>query len=491
MFKRIFLQDTDNYKYWIIIAIIVKALFFFFAISENRAVTDTNIIHVTAGDSRTYIEPIENFIKEGNYYPDYRMPGYGIIYLLFRLIFPRVASLNLLVLLQLFLSAISVYVLALTCKEVFKSSRFFYASFYAYLLSTYVSIFDIYILTESFAVSFLIFSVFYFVKAVNKFNYTALFLSGVFLAWCIFLRPVSFLLLAIFIFILAVVWIRNYRYSFSRILKGILIFLLAFLLIDGMWTARNYKIYGEFIPLQKKIVYKEYENDPILRGLFWFGKTWGGDFSWWNPNAEINWFEHKDNSQNIKNQIKDALFPKCIYTSKFNYQSLLTVKDYIRLSKDNTLQEDERNKYALLAAERLNEYTDSIKKEKPFVYYIYAPLRFFRKFLFHSGTYNLLNKPHTDANIIKLIFKILMSLVYLLVVIGGLLGILILCLKNYMINNRLLIAILALYFSTIFPFFFRYCEYRFFAPGYPFMLVCAIYFITLVYDRLKLRRAQQ
>ena len=118
----------------------------------------------------------------------------------------------------------------------------------------------------------------------------------------------------------------------------------------------------------------------------------------------------------------------------------------------------------------------SIKKEKPWVYYAYAPLSIFRKSFFHSGTYNLFNKTYVELTVTELIFKILMSLMYLFVVIGGLAGILMLFFKNYMINSKLLIAAISLYCSVIYPFVFRYADLRYFSPAYPFMLVCALYF---------------
>lgn len=488
MFKKIFLQGPDRYSYWIIIAIIVKALFFYFNISENIPDRKPGVIYKKGGDTGSYIEPIENFIKKGTYSPDFRMPGYGISYLLFRLIFSNLASLNLLALLQLFLSSISVYILALLVKDIFGSDKWFYASFYLYLFSTFVSIWDIYILTESFAVSGLIFSVFYFVRAMKNFNYASLCLSGLFLTWVVFLRPVSLVLFCLFISILLVVWIRDYRYTYSRIFKGIIVFLMAFLLIDGLWSTRNYKIYKRWIPLQRSITYPEDEKDVLFMSLMPFLQSWGGNIFWWNPKAEINWFEYKHNSPMIRKQIKDIQFPQYIYTSKFNYQDLLDVKDYIARSKDETISKDERDKYTRLTVERLDKYTDSIRKEKPWVYYVYAPLNLFRKFLFHSGTYNLFNRAYTELNLMELMFKVLMSMVYLFVVIAGLGGALILFFKNYTVNGKLLIAAISLYCTIIYPLGFRYAELRYFAPAYPFMLICGLYFSYEVYKIVLNRR---
>src|SRR6188472_2824302 len=82
---------------WILISLMLKTGFFVFKINEEALFP--NIIYTEtfareAGDCRSYIEPIETFIKTGNYhsdmylyyfatemrYDDYRMPGYGVVY---------------------------------------------------------------------------------------------------------------------------------------------------------------------------------------------------------------------------------------------------------------------------------------------------------------------------------------------------------------------------------------------------------------------------
>lgn len=444
--------------------------------------TKTGVIYVTGGDTNSYIAPIENLISKGVYSPDFRMPGYGAPYFLFRLLLSKVNALNLLALTQLLLSALSVYFLALVVRDIFEREDLFYITFYGYLLSTYTSIFDIFILTESLAVSSLIFSVFCFVRGANKNKNVLLFLSGCFLTWSVFLRP--FLLPLIGLFIVVLVFLRKAGHSRLKVAKAIIIFLLPFLLIDGAWAVRNYKLYGKIVPLQKSVRYPGEENDKIMVNLVDFLKSWGGDYTYWNPKAEINWFGYAENVDNIKKQVKDIKFPDYIYTSRFNYNSLVSVKNYIAFSKDKTLPAEERNKFRELAADRLREYAYSIKKEKPYLHYIYAPSLLFKKFLFHSGTYNLFNKTVKELNVIEFAFKLLMTLMYFFVVIAGLIGAMILFFKKRGIDNKFLVAAVPLYLILFFSVVFRGCEYRYFVTAYPFMLVCAAYTSILIYDML-------
>ena len=92
----------------------------------------------------------------------------------------------------------------------------------------------------------------------------------------------------------------------------------------------------------------------------------------------------------------------------------------------------------------------------------------------------------------ELAFKLSMSMLYLFVVIGGLIGMTALFLKNYTINLKFLLAAITLYLIVIFPFVFRLCENRYLILAYPFMLMCAVYSvkasIPAVYFELLVRR---
>jgi len=59
----IFFKNINNYGYWIVIAVIVKALFFAFMIHQSASKVEPGTVYVKAGDTDLYIEPIENFIS--------------------------------------------------------------------------------------------------------------------------------------------------------------------------------------------------------------------------------------------------------------------------------------------------------------------------------------------------------------------------------------------------------------------------------------------
>lgn len=112
--RKITLPSSDKFRIWIGIALLVKILFLVLKISDAPHNVRYDCFGSDDGDAASYIEPIENLLLKGEYYDDYRMPGYGWLYFIFRLFANQSISLNLLIIFQVILSAVSVYVLALT-----------------------------------------------------------------------------------------------------------------------------------------------------------------------------------------------------------------------------------------------------------------------------------------------------------------------------------------------------------------------------------------
>jgi len=162
--------------YWIVSAIIIKLTFSIIFITIHQHGHSINKFYGRfGGDSSEYIGSIENFIKQGHYITNpqdirtstRRMPGYGAVYYFPRLLFTQANALNILIILQILLSAVSVYYLALTAYLIFQKKTIFYITFFLYVFSTFVSIFDDTVLTESFSTSSLIFAFYFLIKTLN------------------------------------------------------------------------------------------------------------------------------------------------------------------------------------------------------------------------------------------------------------------------------------------------------------------------------------
>ena len=468
-YKKFF--NSTNWKFWIITAILIKSLFFILKLSEptihNSNYLDT--FAIDSPDSASYLEPIEHLLSNGSYWDDFRMPGYGWLYFIFRLILSQTWALNAIVILQLILSAISVYVLALTSLKIFKKPIYFYTTFILFCLSTYVSLWDHFLLTESFCCSAFIFST-YFLFSNSK---RKLFFSGIFLTWSIFLRPIMAPLMILFCCFILLKNVKFFQQIKSYNWKNLTIFLIGFILIDGAWILRNYKKYNNIYPLTKSIYYSGAEKSYIVP-LNNFIISFGGSIVHWNPGAEITFF--KPPSKYIKKKII-ANLPEHIYTNEFNYDSLVNVKHLIReIESDKTLPSRKHN-INLILTEKLNRYTSSIKAEKSILFSIRSRLKILKTYFIHSGTYNLFNKLSSELNMFEFSIKIFYSLLYLFVIISGFLGCLLLLQMGIKNIQYLTISASALYLALSYPVLLGLDEYRYFVPGYPLLLLTSIFTI--------------
>jgi hypothetical protein len=463
------LPPPTHWKFWVVMAIFAKTSFFIFKVCELGI---PNLIYLEtfasdSGDTTSYIEPIENLLKNGVYYDDFRMPGYGWLYFLLRLIFSQTYALNTLVIIQLLLSSLSVYTLALISDKIFKHNYFFYSTFFLYAISSFVSLYDHALLTESFCTSAIIFSV-YFLFSNKKLD---LIISGMLLTWAVFLKPVMVPLIVLFgLYVL----VRDVHKKFqikSYSWCNTLLFLLPFFVVDGAWVIRNFQKYDSIIPLTKSVYYPDYEKSYHLE-LFAFMNSFGGSIVHWEPGSEITFFSPLP--EFIKKR-EEAVLPNNIYTSKFNYDSLIVLRELIKVRDNETVNLYEKQVLDSSIKNKFNTYTKSIKQEKPFLYYIGSRFKVLKTFFVHSGTYNLFNKASFELNKIEFVLKLFYSTLYLIVVIFGFIGSFTLLLKGIRNIDYLFISCVGLYIALVFPFILKLDEFRYFVPGYPFFLIASIF----------------
>ena len=475
------LPQPERWIFWIAIAIFIKTLFFLYKLFEAPLlnITYQGSFAIGGGDTFSYIEPIENLLSNGTYSDDYRMPGYGGIYFMLRLVFNQPWSLNILVILQLALSSVSVYALGLIAKAIFKNNSSFYISFIIYLASAYVSLFDSFLLTESFCTSSLILSVLFFINYYQSNNIYFLLPSGFFITWSIFLRPTIAPLLILFILFIFIKKILDK----STAWKSLFYFLLPFILADGLWMARNYMKYKKIYPLTRTIYYSSAYDDYYVK-LADFVSSFGGSIVHWNPGAEMCFFIPPPDY--IKKKA-DAVLPEYIYTSKFNYDSLVMIKNYIHEINDTTAPEKRKKYLTPVVKRKLNDYRISIKEEKPFLYYVTSRLKLLKTFFVHSGTYNLFAKVSFELNKLEWGIKLVYSLLYIFVVSFGFMGSLLMLLKVQSKNEVLmvLVAMCGLYHALVFPLVLKMDQYRYFVPGYPFFVLASVFVLISMRNFIK------
>jgi len=465
--KSIFFPPSSKWKYWLFIAFISRFIFFLLVIHFSQYQGFKGFWGGMRADSEGYMLPFDNLVKTGAYSPDYRMPGYGVLYLPLILIFSKAVTCNIIIIIQLFFSVTSVYALALIARNLFKNEIPFCITFYLFAVSSFSSLMDPVILAESLSTSVLILSVYFITVFFNNYKRSNLILSGLLLTWGVFLRPVFCLLIICFFALILLNLIKTKRKFIVAFL-----FLLPFTLIDGSWIIRNYIVYKDPAPLTRTVLFPWIENSHLLP-IMNFVEAWGGDVWFINPNAEATWFI------NNKPCTNDTVpFPKYIYTSAFNTDSLKMLKTLItKMGTDTSLSAMQKKEDERIVISKLNTYTASIKKEKPYIYYVKSnEIRLF-KFLFsiHSVSKLFIN------NFITRFY----SMFYYITICLGLVGLIFLLPYVFKASLQSIVAIVPIYIILIHPIVLRLNENRYLIPAYPFMLVAIAYLIYTIYCRVQ------
>lgn len=453
------IPKSSNWQFWLLAAFIARGAMFF--VQLHIAKSGTPFWGITSGDVSNYLTPIENLVNYGRYEIDYRMPGYGVFYLPLYLLFSQNTAMNILILIQLVFSTVSVYLLALTAEQLLKKNIFFYITFLLYSISYFACTYDGVILAESFTTSTLIISVYFFVRFFSNQNkITHLVLSGIFLTWCFFLRPAFVFLVPYFVL---VIFMMGKKINVTNI-KLAFIFSIPFIIAEGSWIIRNYIHYKEIIPISRTV----YLPDPDLYDSAYlaadkFVEAWGGGIARDYRNFDF------------------SKVPPYIYTSAFNADSLAKLHQLRLLDYKVSGTDPKRQANDIYMGHRIAVYTASIQKEKPFLYYIKSRiLQMIRFFDWNRNWYLLFFISGFGP-----VFWAISLPLYLFAVYGGCLGMIAMLRK--IVKNPLLfmMAGIAGYSIIIHPFILRFSENRYLVPTYSFMLICALYFTDIVFGLLK------
>ncbi len=442
---------------------------------------------VCTGDCEIgYIPATFNILHHGQYtiYENLapyagRLPGYELVLILASL-FTQGASINFwfVIILQSIVAGLSVYYLAALGYRIFPQKAIFLITYFLYSISSYNTLLDIFVLTESLAISLFIIAFYYLLEAKSFTHYLGL---GVLLLFTVLLR--QYILPFYGLWILYMVYMQFiHKKSLSLLLPKVIALLIPLLVFDVIWVIRNYQIKGKFIPLVDSI-YAGYDAPAAQNSGFYFSekmkasanfvKAWGGDFIWWNPKAEIRAFYSAPPIDIEEKRRILRSFPDYIYTSVYNQDSLLKLQDAYVFKQ---LDEAE-------IISRFETYQKSFKQEKPFYYGVVAPAILFRKFLFHSGTYNLFNQSFGELNWAKKLIKLGYILLYQWVVWGGFLGMFLAFYRHYRNPQVWVLLGTALYIVLLVVFVLRRIEYRHFAFSFPYFVIACSFLLNQVQQK--------
>lgn len=454
----------------ILVILLIKLLYtvWFNRYSGNALLPGSYLANIK-GDSNDYITAAVNLKNLNFYYPDLKAPGYSLVIYLFYLFTDLPKALDLVVITQLIISSISVYMLSKLGYLISKSNRVFTIIFIFYSLSSYVTEYDRVILAESLTVSLLIFSIYFLYKGLVKYQPIFFLYAGLGLCFTIYLRPVLIVFI-VSLMLVSVVQLIKRKERLKEQLRIMTLCTIPFLVVLTIWGFRNYQIHQKVEPMMRLSGYYDEEKKSYYYDLHRFVETWSGDAVFWDATAEINWFgcdtRFKSND-NIK-------LPNYIYTSKYNYQSLIALRAKMRLY-DNSQVKDSILKKEI--CNTLQSYAQSFKSENPIFYYI-LPFKIASKFIINGGgTTSLFNKEFSELLFFEKIFKLLMIGFFIGFAFCGIFLALLYLIKytfngknsiidtfNVKLSFFIILSVLAVSFA------YRFGEFRYFVPIYPICL---------------------
>ncbi len=471
------LPEPDRSFFWLCFLILIKFTLLFFLIDQQRPSTIPESIAVCSGDCDSYLVPIDNLVESGTYKPDYRMPGYGFAYLLFRLILEKDAASDGIILFQTLLDAIATFILALTLYKITKHKLSFYLTLVFYGIGVSVSCYNNWILTESLTASVMVFAFYFFVQhSITKKNHFLL-LSGLFFTWAYFLRPVNFPIT--FILLIMILLFEKKE----RLKKGFLFFL-PVLVFHSLWTIRNYVLKEKLFLLTENPYLAMYKPGTVAN---WeFCKTFS-DFkntSCFFDSKGLTYFGQS--VQTLKPE--DIIIPDEIYTDDFNRDSLLILKSYFDEINNPSTNDKRKAELDKLLVVKNKLYEQSIRKNHPFLVYIKTPLLLSKKFVLQSGVHNLYFLPFSYLKLYQKAIKLFYIGIYWIVFILFLIALLFY--PASIINNKMILVsyLIAFYIIFIHSIFLRSIEPRYIIPAYPFFVTCGVFFISIMKNNLMIKK---
>jgi len=468
-----------HYRYLLIaIALVVKGAYIAIAISEFKLAEAPGRFNILAGDTDDYLDPIENLLAGRGYAPDYRMPGVGAPYWVLRQFLDLPDSRDAMVFVQWVLSALSVYVLGLLALRISGSERTGMVVYVLFLLSAYSSWYDAYLSSDSFSTSAIILGAHALQKAVDRRNQGLLVLAGALLTWLVFLRPVFAALIpaAVFLLLRSKVW--------TRPLTATLIFLAPFLVADGWWTFRNWRVNHTFSPLTNQGLMPNYLTNGIDGHAMSFLQCYGGFYIWWDPGAEIRWYGVWKGGAEVDDEGRLAPPPpNYAIVPGYTRDSLFALSERVR-ALANLPPADSLAEVGRINA-KFDHYAALYKEQAPFNYHVLSRLRMLWNQVDQHGAESIIVRPFSTLPWWLQLFKATQPFFYLFAYSFGSIAVLAL-LWNWRKAPTLLHiwAPMVVAFTTlIYPIVLRMCEWRYMVHQFPFALMLGICSLASLFDR--------
>lgn len=432
------------------------------------------------GDTYGWMDSIMNLINFGTYSSDltvpnacfFRPPGYSFVIGLFYYIGGTNMQIGLQILswVQIILDILSIGLFFNISRRIGGSATTSLIAAFLYACYPFIIVWTPVLYAESISVFIMLTSIYFLLEKVeSKRKY---FISGILLGIAVLIR-----LQCIFILPGFIIYIFKSSITISNLRRNIMVFILSFGLIYGLWPARNLILHHRFVFSQDLNV----------------GKHWSPDYmSFMNYIFAIKTDHQPQYQQIIENKIVN--WPHDAYVTKGD--SLLLAKTINECRTCGTGFSYFKYHAGLIKAplgpghncdieieNNFNQLLISQKKNNSFNYYVKIPLSNLKKALFKFSLYG--NKSNT----IKLAGAILFSYRTFLIFLGLLAIILNYQKKWFNINFSTLILCYFIIWYLYLSFIYRNMEIRYFLQTDILLLLPAAFIINFVYLEIKKKRS--
>lgn len=467
------LPDPGRTRFWCLVALVVKAAYFAISLQQGYAHKLPASIAICTGDCDRYVLPIDHLLAHGRYEPDFRMPGYGAAYALFRAWLPQGTAMNGLALLQLVLDAVATVLLARSLWRITGSIAAHHLAFALYGLSSTISGFNPFILTESLCASVMVLTLHFLLAYLGERRLRDGMLTGMLATWAYFMRPILLpLLLLVLVLLVRAAW----RSPAGR--WRALACLLPFLLAQGAWTLRNHAVHDRWFLMTRTKYYPGYSPGQMaswaLVGTFAdiTARYFLPDVGWPNRQAPTLTFD-------------DLPIPPEILTPEVSMDSLVELRTYGMVIEDPHADPDLRRRCDSLLKAKAERYTASIHRHHPFIVHVRTPARLAARHIFRSsGVYNLFLRPFGQLPSWAKALKLSHMAVYLVALYGAL-GLLVLAVLRRERLHLLLAGALA-YGMLVHPVIIGIGDVRYLYAFHPVLVLGAVLFYTALARHLGL-----
>ncbi|QQR87183.1 MAG: glycosyltransferase family 39 protein [Flavobacteriales bacterium] len=454
---------------WLLLALALKLGGVVFFLIYNRAEAGSRHIALEHGDTFSYLDPIDNLLSTGHYTPDLRMPGYGAVYLLFRLVVEPIIARDLVVLLQMVLAAVAVYVGARLAQRLTGRNAAFVIVFFLLGISPYMSTLESRLCTESFCTSALIFACWLLLRWRDEGRKRWLLLAGALVGWAIFLRPIT----GVALLALAPMAYVSTAPTLLKRWWPVVLFLLPFGVADGIWTARNYVVNQAFHPLTNGLYYTN-ASGRVYWACVDLVRLYGGHSMWWDDRSHVAWFNAYDVGTGLPKNTNGLPPPDWFHTPEFNLDSLKDLSARTYHVQESAMDSAERETLTLATVARYRRYVDSAREHFPLRTTIGGRAMNTWNFFWQYGSAGLFFKPWAESSLPAKAMKAYQGAVYLVAIfLGTAAGLLRLFDRRSSMPLRS-VGALAVVGVLMIPLLFQLTEYRYSVPSFPFLLILAL-----------------